>query len=110
MVPAGFCVDGRLAEAVRGKRAPRQILQQPTHGTEPLSPADRSFSPAYRSSRPATIRTVWSLFNAFTEAPKGSLTLLPARTQALRGLLDMHVGQLLPRPEGSAETHVELAA
>jgi hypothetical protein len=55
-------------------------------------------------------RTVWSLFNAFTETLKGSLTLLPSRTQALHGLLDTHVGLLLPKPESSAETHVELAA
>jgi hypothetical protein len=55
-------------------------------------------------------RTVWSLFNAFIETLKGSLTLLPSRTQALHGLLDSHVGLLLARPESSAETHVEIAA
>jgi hypothetical protein len=55
-------------------------------------------------------RTAWSLFNAFTEVLKGSLTLLPSRTLALHGLLDSHVGLLLPKPESSAETHVELAA
>jgi hypothetical protein len=39
-------------------------------------------------------RTVWSLFNAFTEALKitGNLHELPKRTQALHGLLDAHVG------------------
>jgi hypothetical protein len=63
--------------------------------------------PRHREFRP---RTVWSLFNAFTETLKGSLTLLPTRTQALHGLLDSHVGLLLPRPESSAEMHVEIAA
>jgi hypothetical protein len=37
-------------------------------------------------------RTVWSLFNAATEALKGNLIELPRRTQALHGLLDSHVG------------------
>jgi hypothetical protein len=38
-------------------------------------------------------RTVWSLFNSFTEALKQSnLAELPKRTQALHGLLDAYVG------------------
>ncbi len=37
-------------------------------------------------------RNSWSLFNAFTEALKGNLPLLPRRTQALHGLMDAHVG------------------
>jgi len=38
-------------------------------------------------------RTVWSLFNSFTEAFKGgSLTELPGRTERLHGLLDNYVG------------------
>lgn len=39
-------------------------------------------------------RTVWSLFNAFTEALKttGNLAELPKRTHALHALLDAHVG------------------
>ena len=37
-------------------------------------------------------RTVWSLFNGFTESLKGNLPLLPARTQALHGLMDGYVG------------------
>jgi hypothetical protein len=38
-------------------------------------------------------RTVWSLQNAFTEALKeGTLAELPKRTEALHGLLDIHVG------------------
>ena len=37
-------------------------------------------------------RTVWSLFNGFTEALKGNLPLLSARTQALHGLMDGFVG------------------
>lgn len=40
-----------------------------------------------------TGRSVWSLFNAFTESLKGgSLSELPKRTEALHGLLDTHVG------------------
>jgi len=41
-------------------------------------------------------RTVWSLFNAFTEALKGNLVELPRRTEALHGLLDNHVGLAAP--------------
>lgn len=37
-------------------------------------------------------RSVWSLFNAFTETLKGNLIELPRRTEALHGLLDNHVG------------------
>ncbi len=37
-------------------------------------------------------RNVWSLFNGFTEALKGNLPLLPARTQALHGLMDATAG------------------
>jgi hypothetical protein len=38
-------------------------------------------------------RNIWSLFNSFTEALKeGSLGDLPKRTEALHGLLDIHVG------------------
>jgi len=38
-------------------------------------------------------RNVWSLFNAFTESLKdGNLAELPKRTEALHGLLDVHVG------------------
>lgn len=37
-------------------------------------------------------RTVWSLFNGFTEALKGNLPMLPARTQALHALMDGFVG------------------
>lgn len=37
-------------------------------------------------------RNTWSLFNAFTEALKGNLPLLPKRTQALHGLMDSFVG------------------
>ena len=40
-------------------------------------------------------RNVWSLFNAFTESLKdGNLAELPKRTEALHGLLDVHVGLL----------------
>lgn len=45
--------------------------------------------PSHDAFRP---RTVWSLFNGFTEALKGNLGLLPARTQALHGLMDGFVG------------------
>jgi hypothetical protein len=37
-------------------------------------------------------RNTWSLVNAFTEALKGNLPLLPRRTQALHGLMDAHGG------------------
>jgi hypothetical protein len=37
-------------------------------------------------------RTAWSLFNGFTEALKGNLFELPARTDALQRLFDVHVG------------------
>ena len=38
-------------------------------------------------------KTAWRLFNAVTEAAKGSgLWSLPARTQALHALLDAEVG------------------
>ena len=39
-----------------------------------------------------TARNAWSLFNAFTEALKGNLPLLPKRTEALHGLMDGFVG------------------
>lgn len=42
-------------------------------------------------------RNIWSLFNSFTETLKeGSLTELPKRTEALHGLLDIHVGLAQP--------------
>jgi hypothetical protein len=37
-------------------------------------------------------RTAWRLFNAFTEALKGNLDVLPRRTQALHDLLDTTCG------------------
>jgi hypothetical protein len=37
-------------------------------------------------------RTLWSLQNAFTEALKGNLNLLPARTERLHQLLDVQAG------------------
>ena len=37
-------------------------------------------------------RTLWSLFNTFTEVLKGNLNELPKRTEALHGLLDSYVG------------------
>jgi len=49
--------------------------------------------PGHREFEP---RNVWSLFNAFTEALKGNLIELPRRTEALHGLLDNHVGLVLP--------------
>jgi len=45
------------------------------------------------SHKEFTPRTVWSLFNGFTEALKeGSLADLPKKTEALHALLDSHVG------------------
>ena len=37
-------------------------------------------------------RTLWSLFNSFTEVLKGNLNELPKRTEALHGLLDSYAG------------------
>jgi Domain of unknown function (DUF932) len=42
-------------------------------------------------------RTAWRLFNAFTEVLKGRLDALPARTQALHGLLDATCGLAVSR-------------
>lgn len=41
-------------------------------------------------------RTAWSLMNAFTEVAKGGIRQLPARTQALHGLLDEVCGVVRP--------------
>ena len=51
--------------------------------------------PEWRQARHEAFqpRNVWSLFNAFTESLKeGNLAELPKRTEALHGLLDIHVG------------------
>jgi hypothetical protein len=46
-------------------------------------------------------RSIWSLFNSFTEALKqGNLAELPKRTEALHGLLDSHVGLAVPQLPG----------
>jgi hypothetical protein len=37
-------------------------------------------------------RTLWTLFNSFTEVLKGNLNELPKRTEALHGLLDRYAG------------------
>jgi len=37
-------------------------------------------------------RTLWTLFNSFTEVLKGNLNELPKRTEATHGLLDSYVG------------------
>lgn len=50
-------------------------------------------------------RTAWRLFNAFTEILKGRLGELPARTQALHGLLDAACGLVCqPAPAAIAES------
>lgn len=49
----------------------------------------------------AESRTAWRLFNAVTEAAKGtSLQLLPKRTIALHGLMDAETGLLARRVDG----------
>ncbi len=65
-VDAGVCPVSTLPKVLREWREPTQPAFQP--------------------------RNVWSLFNGFTEALKGNLPLLPARTQALHGLMDATVG------------------
>jgi Domain of unknown function (DUF932) len=45
-------------------------------------------NPRYHEFR-ANGKTAWRLFNAFTESLKNGLDLLPKRTQALHGLMDM---------------------
>jgi len=45
--------------------------------------------PRHEAFRP---RTLWSLFNTFTEVLKGNLGLLPGRTQRLHMLCDAHAG------------------
>jgi hypothetical protein len=85
----------------------RSVYARALPGSQIMDVVNEWRTPRHEEFQP---RTVWSLFNAFTETLKGSLTLLPSRTQALHGLLDSHVGLLRPRPESSEETHVELAA
>jgi hypothetical protein len=46
-------------------------------------------TPRHEEFRP---RTLWSLFNSFTECQKGLLNELPRRTEALHGLLDRFAG------------------
>lgn len=41
-------------------------------------------------------RNMWSLYNAFTDVYKGNLLQLPARSQALHGVLDTAAGLALP--------------
>jgi hypothetical protein len=56
---------------------------------------DISILQEWREPRHSTFenRSVWSLFNAFTESLKeGNLTELPKRSQALHGLMDTYVG------------------
>lgn len=45
--------------------------------------------PRHEAFRP---RTLWSWFNACTEVLKGNLSLLPARTQGLHRICDVHAG------------------
>src|SRR5205814_4483393 len=58
---------------------PRQI---PAILREWRNPRHESFQP----------RTLWALFNSFTEVLKGNLNELPKRTEALHGLLDSYAG------------------
>jgi len=58
---------------------PRQI---PAILREWRNPRHEAFQP----------RTLWTLFNSFTEVLKGNLNELPKRTEALHGLLDSYVG------------------
>jgi hypothetical protein len=85
----------------------RAVYARALPATQVVDVVNEWREPRHEDFRP---RTAWSLFNSFTEVLKGSLTLLPSRTQALHGLLDSHVGLLLPSPQSSDETHLEIAA
>jgi hypothetical protein len=54
-------------------------------------------------------RTAWRLFNAFTEVLKGQLDRLPARTQALHGLMDSACGLVVPYRTQDSEIQVAAA-
>jgi hypothetical protein len=86
----------------------RSVYARALPGSQVMDVVNEWRQPRHAEFQP---RTIWSLFNAFTEALKGSLTLLPSRTQALHGLLDSHVGLLTGKPvDGSDETRMEIAA
>jgi hypothetical protein len=57
------------------------------------------------------VRTVWRLFNSFTEVLKGNLGELPRRTQALHGLMDSACGLVMPGTAyRSEDAEIQLAA
>jgi hypothetical protein len=84
----------------------RSVYTRALPGTQIIDVLNEWREPRHDDFKP---RTAWSLFNAFTEVLKGSLTLLPSRTQALHGLLDSHVGLLLPKQEPADETYIGMA-
>jgi hypothetical protein len=65
-VDVGACTPSRIPDVLKEWRKPKHVEFEP--------------------------RTVWSLFNSFTETLKGALTALPRRTEALHGLMDTFVG------------------
>lgn len=74
-------VDSLLIRAMENEAATVTQLKHVLH--EWRNPSHVEFAP----------RTVWSLFNAFTEVAKeNSIDVLPARTTALTGLLDGFCG------------------
>jgi hypothetical protein len=52
-------------------------------------------------------KTAWRLWNGFTEVLKGSLTQLPARTQALHGLIDGACGLIVPAAYQAADAEIQ---
>jgi hypothetical protein len=105
-------IDAYKAAALTDERTVHDLVVRSVYaralpGTQIIDVLNEWRTPRHEDFQP---RTAWSLFNAFTEVLKGSLTLLASRTQALHGLMDSHVRLLLPKPESAAETHVALAA
>jgi hypothetical protein len=52
-------------------------------------------------------RTVWRLWNAWTEVLKGNLTMLPKRTQAIHSLADGACGLLAPTLYQTADAEIQ---
>ncbi|NDV61090.1 DUF932 domain-containing protein [Puniceicoccales bacterium CK1056] len=93
-----WCIQHRRVErykefALNDVLAHDLMIRSVDRGVIPASKipvvVDHWREPSHREFEP---RNVWSLENAFTEALKGHLALLPARTGALHRLLDERTG------------------